>query len=246
MLRPLYASGAVATHATHLMDDLETPALPRLSQAALRAVGVDAEGESAINRILDAYNRSNPMNLVALTTLLAYLDDPDQAGAIATPAAPSPMREAPPAPEVLPPLITVHEMDAETRTLVQTLNRLGPQGHARTLASMYRHLAHWPGNLALSLALLHPLHQSGQLQLCVNHAQALSTTLAQDLLGQLGSPARPLPEEESRTALQAALSAFTSNLIVEMLPVGKILRAAQPWGSPPRPQAERDHLSRDG
>jgi hypothetical protein len=63
VLRPLYASDAVAMHATHLMDDLETPALPRLPHAALRAVGVDAAGESAINRILDAYNRSNPMNL---------------------------------------------------------------------------------------------------------------------------------------------------------------------------------------
>lgn len=88
VLRPLYASGAVATYATHLMDDLETPTVPHLPRAALRAVGVDALGESAINRILDAYNRSNPMNLVALTTLLTYLADPDQAIAAATPAAP--------------------------------------------------------------------------------------------------------------------------------------------------------------
>lgn len=235
VLRPLYASGSVATHATQLMNDLETPALPRLSHAALRAVGVDAVGESAINRILDAYNRSNPMNLVALTTLLAYLDDPYQAGAKSAPALPPPRRETAPASEALPPLIAVHEMSAETRTLVQTLNSLGPQGNARTMASMYRQLAHWPGYLALSLALLHPLHQSSQLQRYVNHAQSLATSLTQELLGQLGPPTTPPPEGEAQTALQTALSVFTSNLIVEMLPVGKILRAAQPCASPLRP-----------
>ncbi len=103
VLRPLYASGAVATYAKQLMDDLETPTLPGLPRAALRAVGVDASGESAITRILDAYNRSNPMNFVALTTLLTYLSHPDQAAASVSPAAPLPTREMPPAPEVLPP-----------------------------------------------------------------------------------------------------------------------------------------------
>ena len=121
-------------------------------------------------------------------------------------------------------------MDAETRTLAQMLNSLGPQGNARTMASMYRQLAHWPGYLALSLALLHPLHQSGQLQSCVNQAQMLAVTLAQELLAQLGPPTIPPPEGESQTALQTALSAFTAHLIVEMLPVGKILRASQPYG----------------
>ncbi len=232
VLRPLYAGGAVATYATYLMDDLETPTVSRLPQAALRAVGVDALGESVIKRILDAYNRSNPMNLVALTTLLAYLANPDQAVATATPATPLPTRETPLTPEILPPLISVHEMDAETRTLAQTLNSLGSQGEDRTMASMYRQLAHWPGYLALSLALLHPLHQSGQLQSCVNYAQTAATTLAQDLLSQLGPPTTPSPEGEIRAALQTALSAFTSNLIVEMLPVGKILRAAQPCALP--------------
>lgn len=232
VLRPLYASGAVATYAMHLMDDLETPTVPRLPHAALRAVGVDALGESTINRILDAYNRSNPMNLVALTTLLAYLANPDQAVATATPVAPLPTRETPLTPEVLPPLIAVHEMDAETRTLAQMLNSLGSQGEARTMASMYRQLAHWPGYLALSLALLHPLHQSGQLQSCVKHAQTSAATLAQDLLTQLGPPTTPPPEGESQTALHTALSAFTSHLIVEMLPVGKILRVAQPCALP--------------
>lgn len=214
------------------MDALESPAIPALPRAALWAVGVDAQGESAINRILDAYNRSNPMNLVALMTLQTYLANPDQAAAAAPSTTSLPTRETPFTPEALPPLIAVHDMDSETRTLVQALNRLGPQGEARTMASMYRQLAHWPGYLALSLALLNPLHDNGQLQACVQHAQALAAARAQELLTQLSPPATPAPEGASRTALQTALSAFTSNLIVEMLPVGKILRAAQPGAVP--------------
>ncbi|WP_089722005.1 hypothetical protein [Candidatus Entotheonella palauensis] len=226
VLRPLYASGAVATSATHLMDSLEIPAIPRLPHAALRAVGIDAPGEAAINRILDAYNRSNPMNLIALTTLLAHLSNPDQATALAPPAASLPTR--PLTSESLPPLIAIEDMNAETRTLAQMLNSFGAQGETRTMASMYRQLAHWPGYLAISLTLLHPLHQSGQLQRCVSQAQTSATRLAQELLTQLVPTATPPPGEASQIALQTALSAFTSNLIVEMLPVGKILRAAQP------------------
>ena len=168
------------------------------------------------------------MNMVALTTLLAYLENPVHTSAHidSIPAVSSPPPTA--VPEPLPALIAVQEMETETRALVQALNSLGPQGEARTMASMYRQLAHWPGYLALALALIHPLHANGQLQSCVECAQTQARALAQELLTQLAPGATSPPEGESRAALQTALSAFTSNLIVEMLPVAKILRAAQP------------------
>ena len=73
VLRPLYASGQVAEAADRLGTSLPLPTVGPGSRESLRRDGVDAGGERAIGRILDSYNRSNAMNLVALTGLLDWL-----------------------------------------------------------------------------------------------------------------------------------------------------------------------------
>ncbi len=227
VLRPIYASGEVANLAEQLMDDLRLPELPRFAPAALRAVEVDETAVQDMIRIFESYNRSNPMNLIALLTLRAFLDRPPQA--YTTPAEPS-ETSGPLSSDVrpLPPLLALPDMDEHTRTLVLALNGLSPQGEARTMASMYRQLAHWPGYLALALTYLEPLHVSGQLQAGAEQAMAQAMALVQGLVGKLGEAAAPRPEGEVREKLQAALVYFTENLIVEMLPVGKLLHAAMP------------------
>lgn len=226
VLRPIYANGEVAALAEQLMRELALPDLPALPPAALRVVGVDAEGERTITRIIEAYNRSNPMNMIALSTLLAFLDRPPQAesSAAARATAPEPRQS----PDALPPLLSLADMDADTRTLVQALNSLSPQGEARTLASMYRQLAHWPGYLALALTLLQPLHARGELQALITQSHAHALALVQELDGKLGASPMPPPTGQARQDLQTALTYFTTQLIVEMLPVGKLLRATLP------------------
>ena len=73
VLRPLYASGQVVDAADRLGTSLPLPTVGPGSRESLRRDGVDAGGERAIGRILDYYNRSNAMNLVALTGLLDWL-----------------------------------------------------------------------------------------------------------------------------------------------------------------------------
>ena len=226
VLRPVYANGDVAALAERLMREITLPELPALSPAALRVVGVEAAGERTIARIIDAYNRSNPMNMIALSTLLAFLDNPPQAknSTAATAVAPEPRQ----APETLPPLLSLEDMDADTRTLVQALNSLSPQGEARTLASMYRQLAHWPGYLALAFTLLHPVHTRGELQALITQSHTRALALVQELNGKLGASTMPPPTGQARQDLRTALTYFTTQLIVEMLPVGKLLRATLP------------------
>jgi hypothetical protein len=227
MLRPLYAAGELVGAASRLMADIELPPLPRLARSALRAVGVDAEGERSIGQILDAYNRSNPMNMIALSTLLTFLEGTKQtyppldADADTTVAG----GDLPATSEELPPLCSLEDMDEATATLVRLLNGLGAQGQARTMASMYRHLAHWPGYLALALTLLQPLHANGCLQAATERARNRAAVLARGMVNLLGVDSAPSPlPEEPRLALESALRYFTANLIVEMLPVGKLLR----------------------
>src|SRR5436309_1593830 len=59
-------------------------------------------------------------------------------------------RELPPA-IPLPSLLDMADLAPTTAELVLTLNRLGTRRGEPILASMYRHLAHWPAYLALAL-----------------------------------------------------------------------------------------------
>lgn len=229
MVRPLYAGDKLTKMADQLMADIAIPTLPRLTRPALQAVGVDTAGERTIARILKAYNRSNPMNLMALTTLLVYLED-NVGGKTLSDTATDPLalhQDTPPVPEALPPLLSLAEMDQATAALVRSLNALSPQGEARTMPSMYRHLAHWPGYLALALTLLQPLHVNGSLQTAIEHAAGKAAALARDLVTALRTDVTPpAPIGNVQHELASALRYFSANLIVEMLPVGKWLYAA--------------------
>ena len=72
-IKPLYAPGQIQSEARALIEGQRLPAVPAFPTAALRVVGVDEGAEVAIRGILDSYDRSNPLNLIALFTLLAML-----------------------------------------------------------------------------------------------------------------------------------------------------------------------------
>lgn len=226
-LRPLYASGDLAQLAGELMDGVRGPSLDELPHAVLRSVGVESDGEQTIRRILDAYNHSNPMNLIALTSLLEVLASPVSPSANPAPTEPTVETRLTP-PEPLPSLLGLSDVAAETAELMQRLNAMGAQGAARPMASMYRQLAHWPGYLALAWTVMQPLHTSGELQVMVEHCREQAGQLARLHLHRLGHSQAPEPGGEHRLSLVAALDAFTANLIVEMLPVGKVLWSTFP------------------
>mgnify|MGYP001290636923 CR=1 FL=1 len=229
-VRPLYRSGVIAAEAQALHAALDLPGLPVWPAAALRAAGLAPADERGVRTVLDAYNRSNGMNLIALSALLLELD-----GAGATGAAPAPS-PAPAAPQGgigggieggLPYLLPLSEMAPATAALVQALNLLGERADEPILASMYRHLAHWPPFLALAWTLIAPLHADGRLTAAIagglQHARARATAL----LGGLGAA----PAELDATAgapLRAALDAFTTHPIGKMVTICALLRRAMP------------------
>ena len=112
------------------------------------------------------------MNLVALTGLLEWL----RLGAAARHASaasepgPRPSPGESEAGERLPPLLALRDMDAVTRAMVLELNMFGERGDGHVLASMYRHLARWPGYLGLAAGLLRPLHEDGELERLADRA----------------------------------------------------------------------------
>lgn len=207
-LRPIYVSGHARAAAVRLRAALPLPALPMIPPEALVAAGVPEE--APIGAILDAYDRTNPMALVALTLLqLGPADVP--------PPALDVWPERPGVP--LPPLPEMAALPASTQALIWRLNEIGP-GPAPILASMYRHLGPWPGYLALSWALLAPL----DVPAIIAAGQVAANAEAEKLRGLLA----PQPPPADPEAVRAALHAFTSDAIGRMVPICAILRAATP------------------
>ena len=221
-VKPLYASGRIQNEAIGLIECQKLPAVPRFPAASLRVVGVDAEALSVIRGILDSYDRSNPLNLIALSTLLAILRN-EIADETTRPAEREPQHPIDPK---LPALINLHEAPDETAELVRAVNRLGARGRDHILVSMPRHLAHWPGFLALYWTLIAPLDKNGELHQCTDSVFANAKASGARLAGVVNNTGQP--PEASRAQIESTLDDFCRNAISRMIPVVSLLKKAMP------------------
>ena len=159
-LRPLYADGSVISEATASHKALALPPMPAISAEVFAGLGLHADDLAAIRGVLAAYDHTNAMAAVALTALRARLDG-------RTPHASAAAEPAPVAATArigLPKLLDLTDMQAGTAALVTALNGFGTRRPGAVLASMYRHLAHWPSYLSFAWLLLAPLDGDGLLQ----------------------------------------------------------------------------------
>ena len=223
-VRPLFAAGEVA-HAVTALDealDLGTPA--PWAPEALAAVGVGEAALAEVRRIVAAYNRGNAGNLFALTALLAFLDRNEAPSPRTEPPGPTPAQ-----PEDLPPITAMAAMPATTAAHVRTLSApLSPPGQA-LIPSLYRHLAPWPGVLALAAVTVLPLEESGRTRRLADSAIAGAQAAAADFAALLRPPAAtPLPSADTRARLAALAAAYTRGPIAIMTVLGRLLARALP------------------
>lgn len=219
-LRAVYRSGAIAGLAHELRGTLNLGAPARLTLEAFSLVGIDAAARDAIARMLEAYNAANAMNLIAMTGLRRTAHDGAR-DAARTPFAPSaaPMKSQP---VKLPPLPELSQLPPAVAALALMLNQFGEAGPPRAMASLYRHLAHWPAYLALCAAYLTPLQHNGALDrvkvATIALADRLASRLDADMQGDDAMPAGVAP----------VLDIFATAMIAKMVPIGHILAAALP------------------
>ena len=220
-LRPLYVDGTLTAEAAALHGDLDLPWLPPFPPEVLAAAGLLDRDISAIRNVLAAYDRTNAMALIALSTLLLRLDDEPLHAASSHSEAP---RERPSA-IPLPALLSMTDLAPATAELVLTLNRLGTRRGDPILASMYRHLAHWPTYLALAWAMIAPLDANGSLERSIADAAAKARARAARVATQLYTPPAELAPA-IRSAIRSAIEPFTGDTIARMIVVCGALRAA--------------------
>lgn len=214
-VRPVYVDGSAAALAAEFRKDIRLPALPQVPREVLRASGIDAAAERDIAAVLASYDRSNTTNLIALSALLRRLDG--DAGS----AQPTAARPEPPLDVALPKLLTAAEMAPEAAALVQRLNLIGERDEGRIVASMYRHLAHWPGFLALCWALLAPLDAAGSLAPAIAGNLAAAREQSALLVARL----TPMtPPAETVWEFRAAILRFVEHPIGKMVTICRLLR----------------------
>ena len=218
-LRPLYADGSVIGRATALRQDLALPQMPPIQTSLYAALGLRPTDMTAIRGVLSAYDHTNGMAVVALTALRGRLDGRIPLGVdAAKPTSVTAMARV-----GLPKLLDLTEMRPEAAALVTALNSFGTRRPGAVLASMYRHLAHWPPYLAFAWLLLAPMDGDGRLAAAIDMAQRAVQSHADGLLVQLIDQAAP-PPPALAAWISAAVEPFVSDVIVKMLVICAFLR----------------------
>jgi hypothetical protein len=108
--------------------------------------------------------------------------------------------------------------------LVRELDQIGRLGSSEAVASLYRHLAHWPGFLAVAYTALAPLHRSGELAETQQEVSAFGRAQCASLV----NPNLPVLAPDAKSAALRGLDQFTGLMIGRMVVMGKAMRALLP------------------
>ena len=225
-IRPLYVDGTIARETVAFRASLRLPVLAPVPPEVFASLGLSTDDVARIRGVLAAYDRTNSMALIALTAVAVLgnslpLREGGENGsdraAGTPPPRPLPQGEGESFQTIpLPVLTPLDVMPPHVAALVIRLNDFGTDADKPILASMYRHLSHWPPYLGLAWAVLAPLDASGVLRAAIDatsrHAQAVATGIRMD--------AGPPPPG----ALDA-IAPFISDVIPKMIALCGILRA---------------------
>lgn len=170
--KPLYQTGQPQAALAGIVSSGILPKLEPIVPGQLECVGIGKTELSEIRAIVAAYNRSNGVNMVALTALIAIPTGPPLSLSVS--ASPSPWPE-------LQPLLSKDEIPSTTWTMLNEVNQLGSLGVDDGLATLWRHLAHWPGFLALIHANCSYMHRMGNLVEAVRSVHQLAQRAGEGL-----------------------------------------------------------------
>ncbi len=222
-VKPLYLDGRLDADAAALRSPPGLPVLPRWDREVLLAAGLDEAALASVRNIFANYDATNPRNLLALMAALARLESDDLVprNAPAHPAAPPPAISRV---DPLPPLLDPASLPPAVRHAARRLNDIGlPPGQRVLVAGVPRHLAHWPGFLALCVASLEPV--ADELGRSIEFVYADARSRAQRFAVALP----PLHDARWSRDVATALRRFTSvELIANYIPKVRVLEAALP------------------
>lgn len=224
-VRPLVTSGDLERAAEGLVRSIDHPISTTISDDRLLSAGIDEDGLATVCRVLDTYNRSNPMNLIVVKVLHLAL----QANRPTVPFAFEKFTDVGAAQQPLPPLIDVATAGPEVREAMRRFAREASGGSDAIVPTLFRHFGAWPGFLDLAAEAIGPLTRTSALPETVGRLDQAANAVAGGLLRNSESPDEGIapPTGASRAALSDVLDLFPT-AIGGMIVIGWWLRGALP------------------
>lgn len=181
----LYKTGQPQAALLRIREEAALPVPKPITFSQLTRAGVTRDDLSLIRSILAAYNRSNGLNLIALTALSV-----SPAGQAANDHPPPPLPSWPP----FPSLLGQEHIPAETWSLLHRIHNLSAVSkEPGDLATVWRHLAPWPGLLELIYAGMEPLARDGSIRYSMQQMHDLAQREGA-CIAHLKTGTAPLPE----------------------------------------------------
>ncbi len=227
-LEPLFVSGRLQATAWRIARETALhDLLPRIEPRARVLLGIRADQAETIKAVVEAYNRVNPVNLLAVLTLLSRIDSGASAETVASvPPAPRLPAIALPIPRMTPPV----EMSEDVRWLLNDLSFGDRSKLDAVVPSLYRHLTDWPAYLAVLHIGLAPRFRDGSMAEAVGRVEQAMAAEAAVLARQIA----PVQELASTPDLQATMRRFASGVIPMMIIVGFALAEQMSESALPR------------
>ena len=224
LVKPLHASAALLEAAETLRAAVVVPDGMMQPGCVFDAVGVTAADRVVIGAMLRDYTAANASNLLCLLVAQSVLAGarPDAQRHGASPAC-GPHKAG----LALPRLPGLHELSPEIQTLVLALDQFGRFAPTEAVASLYRHLAHWPGFLAVAHAALSAPHRDGRLQSEHATMRDRAQKIASDRILPM-AVGLPPPVGADIQAAQTSLEVFTRDMIARMIVMGELMLALLP------------------
>jgi hypothetical protein len=217
LVSPLLTSGRLEAAAATMAQSSVLQSPPRLPKAS----PID---QAAINQIIAAYNRANPLNFTCAAILGHVLAGTKGFSDGLRPEATHGVAHLPDAPDQVSPMVSPEDFPAALRAGVASLETSDTAGDG-IVPSLYRHLANWPSFLEAATETLAPRFADGSLKSVAREVSAAGQAQAASLIA--GRDLAPLPNAliERREAVSESVAKF-SRRIPEMIVVGRLLAAA--------------------
>ena len=224
-VRPVLASGDVERAALLLESGLDWPSMPEIPAPALPLLGLGSPEIDTLIRVLDDYNRGNSLNLFLLTAFAERLKSGGSWEEVPDATVDVPSAK----PQDLPPIVAMSDMSKETASLVRVLSAPISLANKPMIPSLFRHLARWPGYLALVSPHIIHMIGSGKLSTVSSIVRNRAIGFAPDLGKKIRVPVGlKTPGEAIQAYWIDQWQSYTSKPIPEMIVIGYALRHALP------------------
>lgn len=215
---PLLGNGELQTQAWEIAANAWVGKVPAPSSGVR-----DMRGASIAHArdVIDAYNRSNPVNYMLICVIRAAASQPKPRAARASGGAANRAPWTPPTRiGSIASIPALEALSPRARALVEPMAKSAVDGVPKLVPTLYRHIAHWPALLSMTVREVGLRLENGEFAPAIRTFRANIGDAAQHMAGNHAVVANPVL---ATPRMNAVFERF-GEVIPEMVVVGQFLR----------------------